>query len=83
MLDTVLNAELRFELIVEVIPLIMLETVDFALLSLLLIVLRMLSHLEDAAELTVDHAELATLLIALVAVLTADFAALILVLTVL
>ena len=77
-----LNAELRFELIVEVIPLIILETVDFALLSLLLIVLLMLSHLEDAAELIVDHAELATLLIVLVAVLTADFAALILVLTV-
>ena len=42
--DTVLSAELSPELMVDVIPLIKLETVDFALLSLLLIVLRMLSH---------------------------------------
>mgnify|MGYP000266214938 CR=1 FL=1 len=60
---------------VELIPLLMLETVDFALLSLSLIVLLMLSHLEEAVELTVDHVELATLLIVLVAVLTADCAA--------
>lgn len=67
-----LSAELSPELMVEVIPLIKLETVDFALLSLLLIVLRTLSHFEEAAVLTLDHAELATLVIVLVAELTAE-----------
>lgn len=53
-----LSAELSPELMVEVIPLIKLETVDCALLSLLLIVLRTLSHLEEAQRLTLDHADL-------------------------